>query len=407
MWSHRYIKADKLAHILAAEHEVHGFFRFSTIYLGKGEKFGPKEGTRALFLVCESKDFVETSAILRVLYHQGATDFPLGIRLRFMPQVQNMDENTLLKNQIWRVQQFDFLDKIQTAGTSDIKLLDAAIQGEKTLRNFIMNLKHTGTKDTLFLSVDTQWNDPSRCVFSFIVSHDNEAIRMVHTLAAHVLIKNATRANNCFTNEALERAATFKWDQAHKCFLTQDEMYYMEMEQWGKDSVLMGVDQDEVQQILNAEKQAKLDANENPLRKLPFNLTEQPASRIERLYNGTDACSVGTVASRVHAKRITGEIDDDTDAASAGGDSISTNATTKSRRKEQDSKMVLMEANMKQTQRAIIDMGEMLTILAQEIRGTKAVTPTDTSRHITIQDSSADPKPAPRAGSRKVSGEKK
>jgi hypothetical protein len=331
----------------------------------------------------------------------------MGIRLRFMPQVQNMDENTLLKNQIWRVQQFDFLDKILTAGTSDIKLLDASIQGEKTLRNFIMNLKHTGTKDTLFLSVDTQWNDPSRCVFSFIVSHDKEAIRMVQTLAAHVLIKNATRAKNCFTNAALEQAETFKWDPLHKCFMTLNEMYYMEMEQWGKDTVLMGVDKESVQLILNAEKQAKLAATETPPRILPFNMTEQAASRIERLYNGTDACSVGTVASRVHAKRITGEIDDDTDAASAGGDSISTNATTKSRRKAQDSKMVIMEANMMQTQRAIIDMGEMLASLAKEIRGSAAVTPTETARHITIQDSSAESKPAPRAGNRKVSGGRK
>jgi hypothetical protein len=97
VWSHQYIKADLLAHVLASDHYIHGFFRFSTIYLGKGEKFGPKEGTKALFFVCEAKDFVEATAELRVLYHQGQKNFPMGIRRRFMPQIQNIDENLLLK----------------------------------------------------------------------------------------------------------------------------------------------------------------------------------------------------------------------------------------------------------------------------------------------------------------------
>ena len=55
--------------------------------------------------------------------------------------------------QIFRVQQFDFNVHIKTAGTGDIQLLDAAIQGSKPLRNFIMNLKHNTSKDPLFLNV--------------------------------------------------------------------------------------------------------------------------------------------------------------------------------------------------------------------------------------------------------------
>ena len=397
MWSHRYIKSDLLAHVLAEDHSIHGFFRFSTIYLGKGEKFGPKEGTKALFFVCEAKDFVEITAELRILYHQGQTNFPMGIRLRFMPQIQNIDENLLLKMQIFRVQQFDFNMHIKTAGTADIQLLDAAIQGSKPLRNFIMNLKHNVSKDPLFLSVDTQWNDPSRCVFAFVICHEKEAIRMVNTLAAHVLAKNPVRAKACFTPKAIELAVTFQWDTTRKCYMTPEELYYMEMIIWGKDTVLMGVDKNLVEQAILAETNAKLQAN----------VTEKPAARIERLYNGTDACSVGTVASRMHSKRITGEIDTKTDAASGGGDSISTNATTKSRRKAQDSKLVLLEANMQQTQRTLIDMSILLETLTNQVQGKVAVTPPDTSRHITINDSSAESKAAPRAGSRKASGGRK
>ena len=343
MWSHRFIKADLLAHVLASDHNIHGFFRFSLIYLGKGEKFGPKEGTKALFFVCEAKDFVDVTKDLRVLYHQGQVNFPLGVRLRFMPQIQNIDENLLLKMQIFRVQQFDFNVHIKTAGTVDIQLLDAPIKGEKPLRNYIMSLRHNSSKDPLFLSVDHQWNDPSRCVFAFVVSHEKEAIHMVNTLAAHMLKKNPDRAKSCFTPKALKLAATFLWDDTRRCYMTPEESYYLEMDIWGKDTELMGVNKNMVEQAIVAEKNAKLLEN----------MKEKPAARIERLYNGTDACSIGTVASKLHSKRITGVIDSDTDAASAGGDSISTTATTKSQRKAHNTKMVLFEANMLQTQRTL------------------------------------------------------
>ena len=197
--------------------------------------------------------------------------------------------------------------------------------------------------------------------------------------------------------QAIELAATFQWDTTRKCYMTSEELYYMEMIIWGNDTALMGVDKNLVEQAILAEKNAKLIAN----------VTEKPAARIERLYNGTDACSVGTVASRKHSKRITGEIDTDTDAASAGGDSITTNATTKSRRQEQESKLVLLEANMQQTQRTLIDMSILLETLTNQVQGKAAVTPSDNARHITINDSSAESKAAPRAGSQKSFGGRK
>ena len=113
------------------------------------------------------------------------------------------------------------------------------------------------------------------------------------------------------------------------------------------------------------------------------------------------------MASRLHSKRITGVIDSDTDAASLGGDSISTTATTKSQRKANDTKMGLLEANYKHQQQTIIDMTEMIESLQAQVQGKVAATPPDTSRHITIQDSSAESKAAPQARSRKVSGGRK
>jgi hypothetical protein len=100
-------------------------------------------------------------------------------------------------------------------------------------------------------------------------------------------------------------------------------------------------------------------------------------------------------------------MDNDTDAASENGDSISTNATTKSQRKAQNTKLGVMEANLIETQRAVFDMTTMLANIQKQLSGTAAITPLDTTKHITINDSSAESKAAPRAGLRKVFGGKK
>jgi hypothetical protein len=259
-----------------------------------------------------------------------------------------------------------------------------------------MSLKHPGSGDTLFLSVDNQWNDTTRCVFAFVEAHEKDAIRTVNTLAALMVKKNPVRAEYFFTKKALETAKTYKWDEHRKCFMTLDEIFYLEMDVWGADTLLMGIDQNSVQQTINAEKKTKLD------------MTEKPPSRIERLYNGTDACSVGTVASRVNSKRIKGALDDDTDAASDGGDSISTSASVRSRRnKSQDSKMTVMEANLLHNQRAIIDMSVILESLAKHIYGTDPASTPANPKKTTIIEDSATSKLAPNTGDRKDSGDGK
>ena len=49
-------------------------------------------------------------------------------------------------------------------------------------------------------------------------------------------------------------------------------------------------------------------------------------------------------------------------------------------------------------------MTKLLEGLTAQVQGKAAATPPDTSRHITINDSSAESKPAPRARARRVSG---
>lgn len=66
--------------------------------------------------------------------------------------------------------------------------------------------------------------------------------------------------------------------------------------------------------------------------------------------------------------------------------------------------MALYDANMLQTQRTLIDMTAMLESLQARMDGNVTATPPDALRHITIQDSSAGSKAAPRARSRRVSG---
>ena len=378
MWSHRYIKAEKLAHVLASEHNVHGHFRFNNIYLGK-EKFGPNQGVKALIMIVEWKDFDEATAILKLIYNQFATDFPLGISMRFMPAIGlNITENQMLKMQIWRCQHEDYMKEIKTAISTDIRLLDAEMEGNKSLRNFIMSMKHSGTKKQLFLSVDTMWNDNAKFMFAFVEGHMIDATRIVNTLAAYVLHKNSVRAEHCFTEEAIKTARTMKWDKARNCFMTELEMFYENMELWSPDVANMGVSKDRVT--------ANMEAKKAEAALLPI---EKPPSRAQRLHLKIDTDSVGTVSSRIHSKRLKGAIEEDTDAGSIGGDTISTTGTTKKHNSAMAKEMIVMKANQLESARVIFDLTAMLEAVQKQVPGYDASNTPAPQKSIRIQESSA------------------
>lgn len=359
LWSHRNIKADKLAHVLANDHDLHLYFRYSKIYLGRGEKFGPDEGVKALIAVCESKDYRDYSKVLKVIYHQSSKDFPLGIKLRFMPQTTNEDEDILLLQQLFRAQQEQWLTTLNIAFSSDIRLLDASIQSRKTLRNHIMNMKHSDLSP-LFVCVDSQWNNGSRFIFTFIESHEQEAKRMVNTLAAYLIKKKGEDVIPYFTTDAIEFAKTLHWDEKRQYFMTEDESYYREMDIWTDDLAL------------------QLNSEEVTARIVSSITNEKAKQRIERIYTGEETCSVGTVNSKVKKKRLSGRMESDSEAETQGdNDSVTTTDTnnsnakvsTKDKVQKLEKELKLMTANQKTSSQVLFDMSAILDRLQNKFLG--------------------------------------
>ena len=376
LWSHRHIKVDRLAHVLANDDDLHLFFRYSKIYLGKGEKFALNEGVKAIFAVCDAKDFEFYSTALKIIYHRSVTHFPLGIKLRFMPQVMNADEDLLITQQKFRAQQEQFLASIVTASSMDIRLLDASVGGKKTLRNVIMNLTHPNGIQ-MFLSVDTQWNNTARHIFAFTKNHEKNAIRMVNTLPAYLNRLKQQDVLPYFTIEAIEKSSKLQWDEKRQWFMTPDEIYYFEMDMFeGAANFGIAIDPQTTEAsntIGNvAARVSTIEAN---------------STRVERIHAGTEACSIGTVASKAKRHRMTGHMESDSEKDNSSiGSSTTANKSSRSEKEQKlERKLEVLTANQSETTRTLADLTVLLnkvlgmnvdkTIRVQEPNDTNTVTP--------------------------------
>ena len=360
LWSHRHIKVDRLAHVLANDNDLHLSFRYSKIFVGKGEKFALDESVKAIYVVCDTRDFDAYSAALKIIYHQSVKNFPLGIKLRFMPQVRNADEDLLILQQLFRAQQEQFLSKIVTASSNDIRLLDAHVGSKKTLRNVIMNLKHPETGRTMFLTVDTQWNNSARHIFTFKKSHEKHAIRMVNTLAAYLTRIKQNDVLPYFTVEAIERSKKLQWDEKRQCIMTMDEIFYQDMDLW-QNAEDFELDVTALKQL--AQNTTSTGTNGGNVATQVANI-EAKSSRVENIFAGEDTCSIGTVSSKAKAKRMAGIMESDLERDNSSVGSTSTTASGRSSNRQKDDqwkrRLSVITANQNETNRNIGDLTGLL-----------------------------------------------
>ena len=393
LWSHRHIKLDRLAHVLANDDDLHLFFRFSKIYIGKGEKFAFDEGVKAVFAVCDAKDFDFYSTALKIIYHHSVKKFPLGIKLRFMPQVMNADEDLLITQQKFRAQQEKFLASIVTASSMDIRLLDASVENKKTLRNVIMNLTHPNGIQ-MFLSVDSQWNNTARHIFAFTKNHEKNAIRMVNTLPAYLTRLKQQDVLPYFTVESIEKSKKLKWDENRQWFMTSDEIYYADMDMF-QDAMNFGLDVSD---------ETTTGGHINGSVAARISTIEANSTRVERIHAGTEACSIGTVASKAKRNRMTGHMESDSerDNSSIGSTSTTTKSSRAAKEEKWERKLEVITANQSETSRNLSDLTELLNkVLGIEANKTIRVNDPSVTQTNTVTPAPGNPNAA---GSNNASG---
>jgi hypothetical protein len=214
---------------------------------------------------------------------------------------------------------------------------------------------------------------------------------MVTTLAAYLVKIKENDVIHYFTVDAIERSKLLKWDNNRQYFMTDDEIYYDEMDPW-KDATSFGLD-------INSQQLALANQVSNTTGVVAAQVAniEAQSTRVERIFTGTEDCSIGTAQSRLsrlRTKRLTGIMEDESTIGSA--------STSKTARKEKedhwDQQLKIVTANQATTARTLEDM----TILLQKVLG---ISNDKTIR--VIEPSSSNTTDTPHAGSTSASGEEK
>ena len=186
-----------------------------------------KNHTRALHLEVERRAQQATEDIVAKMYGYGVSEFPAGIKMRY---VKTIDKNipTHTKNKIIALKrkQEAFLRSIEHATSWDIETLDhKSSKAEKTLREFLMELKTEENDDEMFVSVSTEPRRGDGVVFTFAKVYEAEARNMVAQLPSFLCSKHGVGVFEYFSHDAVERAKAAPWNDEKKCAVTQHDVY--------------------------------------------------------------------------------------------------------------------------------------------------------------------------------------
>ena len=114
---------------------------------------------------------------------------------------------------------------------------------------------------------------------------------------------------------------------------------------------------------------------------------EANSTRVEIIHAGTEACSIGTVASKAKRHRMTGHMESDSEKDNSSiGSSTTANKSSRSEKEQKlERKLEVLTANQSETTRTLADLTVLLnkvlgmnvdkTIRVQEPNETNTVTP--------------------------------
>ena len=180
--------------------------------------------------------------------------YPNSIRMRyvkFKKDAVNKEEKSKIDK--LRNRQKQFLEGIQQYITNDILQLDYSSDpgNEPTLRQMILELKHSETGNPLFHTVDMDWKQDG-FIFQYSKANAEEAETTVRTLLTvlEYYYPEVDVAEN-FSEEAVEYNSDMYWDEDRKCAV---DSHNNETSEFQKDEQLPGfIFEKEVLNELNRE----------------------------------------------------------------------------------------------------------------------------------------------------------
>jgi hypothetical protein len=167
---------------------------------------------------------VKYKRILDEVYNLGS-NYPLAIRMRFMPMVREGSTQFLLNSRILRERHEAFNQTILNITVDTIATLDWQPRNKSvpTLRQIIMSQKTKRGGHSLFTAVNVGWQT-NLTIFSFPKRHKKEAKAYLLTISGRMIHKYTSDAYPWFTSAAIKDGQRMSYDEATDTMITEDEL---------------------------------------------------------------------------------------------------------------------------------------------------------------------------------------
>lgn len=331
LFSFRAIDVRALSNNLEDVFNLQAEFRFAGINFDRTPIPNDKQ-IRALHIwIASDSTFVQTKRAFQALYSSMATSFPLDIKMRLVPMIENLSKKKQM-DQVMKLRgrQSSFLQKIDKTSciSWDIANLDSPVGGLPSLRRLIMAARPSSGKGSLFISVDYAYKRNDLVIFSFIPTYAVEARAFAAKVAAHIILKyRANEAvNEYFTPDACLSAEEVEWDEATQQIITKEDKYLDNLINLDDDLWLF--DDEDGAQTTNQ----TVEVSHTP-------------TRIENIYLGNCDDSIGTLRSNA-TTRTTNNTASSNQEANTGQDNNSD--TTSNQTMTNTRRFANMEASVNQ-----------------------------------------------------------
>ena len=178
-----------------------------------------KSRLKAIHLECDKKVESKVKMKLATFYSSSSKNFPMGIRMRLIPEFREIKGNQLIVQKVanLRAKQAHFLQAITSITSDDIINLDVTTSSSpKTLRQRIMEIKSwSGTESTLFHAVNESW-DGNKTVFTFTPPHAENASLIVQALIPYMINHHGEGIKDFFDPNMLLEKDDWTWDEERK-----------------------------------------------------------------------------------------------------------------------------------------------------------------------------------------------
>ena len=199
--------------------------RFRTISVNSREQLRKEQMVGAIHIEIDDKNYYGDKVRVEDLYRATQEDFPLCIKLRLCPQIQDAtDPSSIIKLERLRLRQAAFLANVQTTISTDIGVLDFEdpLMENWTLRELIMSIRDDDGV-SVFVSVDRHYLGRG-FVFQFTSRSAARAQMMIRGLIpflkANLDLEHHHQLMKCFTTDAVTRSMALEWDPVKRCVVS-------------------------------------------------------------------------------------------------------------------------------------------------------------------------------------------